>query len=146
VKILPKIFDLEAWAFNMVEEKDLLELGRHPEFNFYGFSIGFGAGFSLRWGDDAIYLEVSASILAGFGTRPFTLMAGIFLKGELWLLIVGISASAELILMLSEDAWDLRGKACGKISLFFFTIEGCVEFRIGSEPALPNPPKPPLIS
>lgn len=146
VKILPNIFDLKAWSFFMVEENELLELGKHPDFNFHGFSIGFGAGFSLKWGGSAIYLEVSASILAGFGTRPFTLMAGIFLKGELWLIIVGLGVSAELILRLTKDSWDLRGKVCAKISFFFFTIEGCVEFKIGSEPQPPPPPLPPLVT
>ncbi|MCA9689623.1 MAG: OmpA family protein, partial [Myxococcales bacterium] len=146
VKILPKIFDLKAWAFFMVEEKELLQLGKHPDFNFHGFSIGFGTGFSLKWGGDVVYLEVSASILAGFGTRPFTLMAGIFLKGELWLVIIGLSVSAELILRIAEDSWDLRGKVCGKISFFFFTIEGCVDFQIGEEPSPPPPPLEPLIT
>ncbi len=146
VKILPKVFDLRAWAFFMVEELELLELGKHPAFNFHGFSIGFGSGFTLKWGDDAIRLEVTSSILAGFGTRPFTLMAGIFLKGELWLVIVGLSVEAELILRVTEDAWDLRGKVCGKVSLLFFTVEGCIDFYLGEEPAAPPPPSQPLIT
>lgn len=143
--VLPGLLDIKAWSYLMVEEKDLLDLGGKG-FDFQGFSLGFGAGWSMQWGGGPIYLKASASVVAGLGSRPFVLMGGVYVRGELWLVVAGVSVRGELTLKLADAGSWLKGKFCGKISLLFFDIEGCVEFRIGSDPGSPAPEPEPLIS
>ena len=66
----------------MIEEKGLANLGGHPELSFQGFSVGFGIRASVDWSVWPISLSASAEILAGLGTNPFHLAAGIYLKGS----------------------------------------------------------------
>lgn len=143
--VLPDLLDLKAWSYFMVEEKNLLNLGGKG-FDFYGFALGFGAGWSLRWGGGPIYLKASASVVAGLGSRPFVLMGAVDVRGELWLVVAGISVRGSLTLKLADAGSWLKGEFCGKIKLLFFSIEGCVEFRIGSDPGSPAPEPEPLIS
>lgn len=149
--VLPGILDIKTWAYLMLEEKQLLQLGGRADLNFYGFSIGFGAGWSQKWGGGPIYLKFSASVLIGLGTRPFLLAGSVSVSGELWLIIVGIGISGQLDLRIGDDggsvAWSLDGKFCGKVSFFFFSIEGCVSFHLGSGPGTAPPPPPaPLVA
>lgn len=146
VRILPEVLDLRATAFFMVEERHLRKLGKRDSLNFEGFSIGFGAGVSVKWGGGSIYLKVSISILVGLGTRPFVLAGGIYVQGELRLVIIGISVSGELEAMITDKGSQLKGEFCGKIDFFFFSIKGCVSFTVGNEPALDPPPADPLVS
>ncbi len=146
VRILPEVLDLRATAFFMVEERHLRKLGKRDNLNFEGFSIGFGAGVSVKWGGGSIYLKVSLSLLVGLGTRPFVLAGGIYVQGELRLVIIGISVSGELEAMITEKGSQLKGEFCGKVDFFFFSIKGCVSFTVGSEPALDAPPADPLVT
>lgn len=144
--ILPEILDVRAWSYLMVEENGLSHLGGNKDFSFQGFSIGFGAGWDIRWSAGPIKLEASAKVLVGVGTNPLMLVAGIFVRGELSLVVVSIAAAGELVLKLKQDEKRLDGKFCGKVDLFFFSIEGCVGISIGSEPgaAMPPPASPVL--
>ena len=150
--VLPDILDLKTWSFFMIEEKQLLDLGGRDDLDFHGFSIGYGAGWEFKWGGGPIYVSVSAGILIGMGTRPLTIVGSICVSGELWLVIVGISISGELTLrIVSQDGdtdWSLTGKFCGKVSFFFFSVEGCVEFKLpGSTADDPPAPDPdPLVT
>lgn len=146
VQLLPDILDLRATAFFMVEEKHLRKLGKRDTLNFEGFSIGMGAGLSVKWGGGPIYLKASISVLVGLGTRPFVLAGGLYVSGELRLVIVSLSVSGELEARITEAGSQLVGKFCGKVDFFFFSIKGCVDFTVGSEPALPAPPADPLVS
>lgn len=146
VSILPGLLDLRATAFLMVEEARLLKLGKRSDLNFYGFSIGLGAGMSIQWGGGPIYLKASLSILLALGTRPFSLFGGLYVQGELRLIIIGISVSGDLKLQLTEDGSYIDGEFCGEIDFFFFSIEGCVGFSIGSAPEAPVPRPGPLVS
>lgn len=147
MSVLPDILDLKCWSFFMIEEKQLLDLGGRDDLDFHGFSIGFGAGWELKWGGGPIYLSVSAGILIGMGTRPLTIVGSIFVSGELWLVIIGLSIRGELTLrIVSQDGdtdWSLTGKFCGKVSFFFFSVEGCVEFKLPGETAEDAPPPNP---
>jgi hypothetical protein len=146
VRILPDLLDLRATAFFMVEERKLHDLGGKPQLDFDGFSIGFGAGLSVKWGGGPIYLRASFSLLVGLGTRPFTLAGGIYVQGELRLIIISISVTGELEARITDKGAMLRGEFCGEVDFFFFSVEGCVSFTVGSEPAIDPPPADPLVS
>ena len=148
ITILPGTLDLRAWSFLMVEEKQLHKLGGDNRFNFDGFSVGFGAGIEIGWSAGPIKLKASAKLLVGFGTNPFLLKGGFFVKGELDLVIVSVSVTGELICTVWEVGGDVKvnldGKFCGKVSFFFFSVKGCVGIRIGDslDPTAPEPPAP----
>ena len=142
--LLPGTLDIGVWAYMMVEERNLLRLGDVEGFDLNGFSIGFGAGWSMKWGGGPIYLKASAKILAGLGTKPLTIVAGLFIEGELRLIIVSVSVRGDVKALITEDAQTFSGEFCGKVDFFFFSVEGCVhvEFGSGSDPGVPVPDHP----
>ena len=146
VTLLPETLDAKAFAYLMVEEKQLHNLGGDDRFDFDGFSIGFGAGFDIRWSAGPIKLEASAKVLVGLGTNPFLLKGGIMVNGELDLVVVSVGANGEIIATIWGPVDDLKvnlnGKFCGHVDLFFFEVEGCVRFDIGDS-LTPGPPPPP---
>lgn len=146
IRILPDVLDLRAFSFFMVEERNLHDLGGKAWLDFEGFSIGFGAGLSVKWGGGPIYLKASLTLLVGMGTRPLVLAGGIYVQGELRLVIISISVSGEIEFLIAEGGSQLHGEFCGSIDFFFFSIEGCVSFSVGSAPTIPPPPPDPLIS
>ncbi len=147
ITLLPGTLDVSAFSYLMVEERQLHRLGDNPDFNFDGFSIGFGAGWEIRWSAGPIKLEASAKILVGFGTDPFILKGGIFVRGELSLVVISISATGSIVATVWEDDGvkvNLKGEFCGSVSFFFFSIKGCVGVEIGDslDPTAPPPPPP----
>ncbi len=147
ITLLPDTLDVSAFSYLMVEEKKLHRLGNDPEFSFDGFSVGFGAGWEIRWSAGPIKLEAGARILVGFGTNPFLLKGGIMVHGELDLVIVSVSAEGRIVATVWEDGGvkvNLKGEFCGSVSCFFFSIEGCVGIEIGDSltPSAPKPPPP----
>lgn len=148
LKLLPGTIDVQAWTFLMIEEGGLPSLGGDPRFTFDGFSVGFGAGFDIRWAAGPIKLEASAKVLIGFGTAPLLLKGGIFVRGELDLVVISISARGELILEARQIGNDIAiridGEFCGEVDLFFFSISGCVgvSFDFGPDMTPPVPPSP----
>ncbi len=146
VDFLPGSFGVRAWAYAMVESHGLRKLGG-SDLSFDGFSFGFGAGWKSEWTAGPFALRFSARFLAGVGFKPFLVGASVAIKGELdlWLIALGVSASFSL--MLGEQASSLKfhGHVCAKVSFFFFTIEGCVDIEVGSEPTREIPDPPPLI-
>lgn len=103
-----------------------------------------------------LYVEVAAGFDAILGFDPFFLAGKVYLQGELMLFIISISVSAELTLVVGRrteirggvevvvDDPYIFGKICGKISFFFFSIEGCCTLEIGREPG-PSPDPVPLV-
>lgn len=147
IKLLPGSLDVSAFAYLMIEEKKLHKLGNDPEFNFDGFSVGFGAGWEIRWSAGPIKLEAAAKVLVGFGTNPFLLKGGIVVRGELSLVVVKVSARGRIVATVWDDGdlkVNLNGEFCGSVSFFFFSIEGCVGIEIGDAltPEAPPPPPP----
>lgn len=118
-----------------------------------GFSIALGLGASIVFGDKSsgLYLEVAGDFKAGIGFSPLAIYGMISLRGELHLWIISISAWASLEVSAltqqnetthkSEFITKIHGEACGKISLLFFDIEGCVTIDIGPEPPEKAPAK-----
>ncbi|WP_289019756.1 hypothetical protein [Desulfobacter postgatei] len=146
LKLLPGTLDAQAWAYLMIEQNGLPYLGGDERFSFEGFSIGFGAGWGIDWSAGPIKLSASAKVLVGFGTKPLLIKGGVFVAGELDLVVVSISARGELILTYFNDNVFLEGEFCGEVDLFFFSIKGCVGVSIGSENDSSNipPPEPPV--
>lgn len=147
ITLLPDTLNVNAFSYLMVEEKKLHRLGNDPEFSFDGFSVGFGAGWEIRWSAGPIKLEAGAKILVGFGTNPFLLKGGIMVHGELDLVIVSVSAEGRIVATVWEDGGvkvNLKGQFCGSVSCFFFSIKGCVGIEIGDAlaPSAPKPPPP----
>jgi len=146
--LLPGTIDVQAWTFLMIEEGGLPSLGGDPRFSFDGFSVGFGAGFDIGWSAGPIKLEASGMVLVGFGTAPLLLKGGIFVRGELDLVVISISARGELILEARQIGSDIAiridGEFCGEVDLFFFSISGCVgvSFDFGPNMTPPVPPSP----
>jgi hypothetical protein len=145
--LLPGILDAKVWSYLMIEQDGLISLGGDDRFSFEGFSVGFGAGWGIEWSAGPIKLSASAKVLVGFGTDPLLVKGGVFVAGELDLVVLSISARGELILTYFAGEVYLEGEFCGEVDCFFFSIEGCVGVQIGTEsaPAPPAPP-PPVVS
>lgn len=107
-----------------------------------GFSIAVGLGASIVFGDKSsgLYLEVRADFAAGIAFSPLHFYGILELKGKLNLWIVSVSASASLDVEGPDPHTYIHGKACGKVSFFFFSIEGCVEIEINNAITLKPPP------
>ncbi len=146
--LLPGTLDAKAWAYLMIEQDGLPSLGGDPRFSFDGFSVGMGAGWSLEWSAGPIELRASAKVLVGFGTRPLLIKGGVFVDGELDLVVVSISARGEIILTYLDGDVFLDGEFCGSVDLFFFSLEGCVDFKFGATLLPDEPPEPaaPIVS
>jgi hypothetical protein len=153
LKLLPGTLDAQAWTYLMIEQGGLPSLGGDERFTFEGFSVGFGAGWEIAWSAGPIKLGASAKVLVGFGTAPLIVKGGVFVAGELDLVVVSISARGELIIEArefeqgdgSQDvAIKIEGEFCGEVDLWFFSLEGCVGVTIDLHPDLipPAPPSP----
>ncbi|MDM7830260.1 DUF6603 domain-containing protein [Cellulomonas edaphi] len=122
-------------------------------------AVGFHINVVLM-GSKAVglYLEVAAGFDAIVAFSPFAIGGRIYVSGELRLWIIGISASAELTVLVgrqvvdaglpsehTEDRTYVHGQVCGEVDFFFFSVKGCVELTIGDDTPLPLIP-PPLVS
>jgi len=112
-----------------------------------GFAIGLGAGASFVWGnvDAGLYLRIGGGVDAVIGFDPFLLGGLLTVNGELRLFIISIGAYAELTVIVAEQASGglkayLHGKACGRVEFLFFSVEGCVDITIQSDPGKPAIP------
>ena len=117
-----------------------------------GFAVA--VGFHLQavlMGSKSVglYLEVAAGFDAILGLDPFYLAGIIYVRGELRLWIVGISASATLEVLvgtrknpdgtITQEPY-VHGEVCGSVDFFFFSVKGCVSLTIGAPPtATPTP-------
>jgi outer membrane protein OmpA-like peptidoglycan-associated protein len=142
--LLPDVLDVRVWAFVMVHGNGISPgLQGNADFVFGGFAIGFGAGWEINWSAGPIKLEASATVLAGFGTSPRFLAAGIWVRGSLDLVILSISARGEITLKTDGNRTDLHGRFCGEVDCFFFSISGCVEINVSATLGTPDPPPSP---
>jgi hypothetical protein len=104
-----------------------------------GFAISAGLHVSMVWGSKSIglYAELAAGFDAVLGFSPLLVAGDIYARGELRLFIISISASAKLTVRLgqppgqpAQSGYKISGEVCGSIDLFFFEIEGCVDFTL----------------
>ncbi len=144
--LLPAVLDVRVWAFVLVHGSGITPgLQGNADFVFGGFAIGFGAGWEINWSAGPIKLSASATVLAGFGTSPRFLAAGIWVRGELDLVVLSIAARGEITLKTDGDRTDLHGKFCGEVDCFFFSISGCVEINVSATLGAPSPPPSPIV-
>ena len=135
--LLPDLFDdaFEGWAFLMVHGDGLPNLGNDKSLSFSGFSVGFGFGFSARFGGLVVWLEVDAYALAGVGTHPMLVKGRGRLSGSLHLGPVSIGAQATIDFQVGPgDIGWAEFEVCGSVDLFFFDLSGCVTISIGDKP------------
>lgn len=152
--LLPEILDVSAWAFVLIEERQLHNLGGKliPSWahvgplDFDGFSIGVGAGFHLEWSADPFSLAIDAFLVVGIGTKPLLFAGAAGVKGELDIVVATLDVSGSLYLNVQEgkDPYGY-GHFCAYIEILGFDVGGCVEIAIGKKPdndAIPEPPSP----
>lgn len=106
-----------------------------------GIAVAVGLEASILLGSEAIglYLKVAAGAHLGVAFSPFFIVGKAYLRGELRIFIISIEASGEIDVR-APDPTLLDCHVCGKIDLFFFSIEGCVDFHIGSGTHTLTPP------
>lgn len=116
-----------------------------------GVGLAVGLEVSITWGNTSInlYLRATAGFNAVLGFDPFYVGGLLYVRGELHLFILSISASAELTVQIGTrsdgtEVSRIDGEICGEVDLFFFSIKGCVDFHIG-EPGPIIPAAPDLI-
>lgn len=109
-----------------------------------GFSLATGFSVSIVWGntDTGLYLRAAGGFDAGIGFAPFFFAGKVFFDGALHLFIVSLEVHAELAMLSNGDDTLFTGEICGSVSFFFFTVKGCVEFRLGDDPSAPHAPDP----
>jgi len=152
ITLLPDLLDVTAWAFTMIEERQLHHLGGAlvpldlaDPLDFDGFCIGVGAGFDLKYSAGPFKLEITAFLLVGVGTKPLLFAGAAGVKGELDLVVVSVGVDGLVHFHVSPDYSYVQGHFCGHVDCFFFEVSGCVDIRIGDDPPLEIPePEPPF--
>lgn len=117
----------------------------------HGVGLAVGLEVSILWGNRSInlYLRATAGLNAVLGFEPFYVGGLLYVRGELRLFVVSISASAQLTVQIGEKADGSKlaridGEICGEVDLFFFTVKGCVDFHLGVKTEI-TPPAPELV-
>ena len=148
-----KIFDVfHGSGYLMLHGNGITPYPPFPDLATGGFTIAVGFHLTFVWGDTGIglYLKVAGGFDAIVSFSPFGLAGKIRLEGELRLFIISIGASAELDVMVVPDGgggllmW-IHGEVCGELDFLFFSIQGCVDFTLGSKPSPVHTPDP-LVS
>lgn len=131
----------------------------NPKLPIATSGLAIAVGFHLQcvlMGSKAVglYFTVAAGFDALVSFEPFAIGGRIYARGELRLWVVGVSARAELTVLVGRQRQPngteiertyIHGEVCGKVDLFFFDIEGCIELTIGATPP-PAPVAPPLVA
>jgi hypothetical protein len=160
VTLLPELLGVKAWAFLMAFGDADTMIGaalKPPGTPAYGLSLAVGAGFEIDWSTGPFGFHAGAALLAVLTSRPkrasdtatpWVLAGDAEIHGAVDLGPVSIGAEAALKVMVDTGAGTFYGKAhaCASIDCFFFEIEGCVEFDIGTNPPTDIPvPASPLL-
>lgn len=133
----------------------------HPALGVTTTGLTIAVGFhvsAVLMGSKAVglYFEAAAGFDALVAFDPFFIAGRIVARGELRLWVVGIGASAELTVTVGRrpetpgpdgapryvETSRIHGRACGRVELLFFEIEGCVELVIGGDVIAPPAPSP----
>ena len=109
-----------------------------------GFSLATGFKVSMVWGntDIGLYVKVAGGFDAGVGFAPFFFAGRVYFDGSLHLFIVSLDVHAEISMLSNGQDTLLSGEICGRVSFLFFSVKGCVDFRLGTDPAAPHAPEP----
>jgi len=117
-----------------------------PNIQPTGIALAIGFHVQFVWGntDIGLYLKVAGGFDALVSIDPLFVGGKISIAGELRLFIVSIGASASLDAATDGTDYWVHGQVCGKVSFFFFSVKGCVDFTINSK-LTPSPIPPALI-
>ncbi|MEY2484260.1 MAG: hypothetical protein QOK24_2788 [Verrucomicrobiota bacterium] len=143
-KITARVLNLvDAYGYFMVSGKEIIGWPGYGALkNLPGVAVAAGLSASLTIGDvgSGLYLRVAAGADLGVAFSPFFMVGRGFLEGELRLFIVSIEARGDIDIE-APDPTFVHARICGKVSFFFFDVEGCVELSIGDNTrTLPAPP------
>lgn len=113
-----------------------------------GLAIATGLHVQFVWGnlEARIYARIAGGFDAVLRVDPFFVAGALYIRGELRLIILSISAYAKLTALIGElpdeggKVSRITGQVCGEIDLFFFSIKGCVDFTMGTEAEAIAPP------
>ena len=145
--LLPGVLDARVWAYFMIEERELHYLGNDERFSFDGFSLGFGAGWTLVWKAGPLTLDAGAKVLVGLGTSPFKLVGGIAVEGQLDAKVASVGVTGELLAEVMDTGSGMHvhlfGEFCGEIDPPLAPpFKKCITIEIGE--ALVDPIPVPL--
>ncbi|WP_300038891.1 hypothetical protein [uncultured Roseobacter sp.] len=126
--IFPGTLNVDGWAFVMIREGGIPDLGgdRAEGLDLTGFSVGagIGIGFDREFGPFSV--NASASMIAGVGFDPLIVVARLQVNGEIDFFVASVHLSAGLDLHYSPDALKISGWIEGSVSLFWFDLEASV--------------------
>lgn len=141
-RITVRLFDMfDAWGYLVLEGS--ADDAPIP-MDLHGVALAAGARIEIFWGSRSVgvYLEAFVEVHVGLQIQPLLLQGLLAVGGELHLGPFVLGASGELNVM-APDPFVVRGKICGKLKLFLFTVKGCAKFTVGDGSAsLPAPPNP----
>lgn len=131
-----------GYGYLMIHGNGIPDWPRPGDHKLTGFSLALGLGASLVFGkkSSGLYLEVRGDLAAGVSFSPLHFFGLLELKGQLHLWIVSISAEADLEVEGPNPHTYIHGKACGKVSFFFFSVKGCVNVEINAPIEVQPPP------
>lgn len=117
-----------------------------PNIQPTGITLAVGFHVQFVWGNTAIglYVRVAGGFDALVSIDPLFVAGKISITGELRLFIVSIGASALLDAATDGTDYSVHGEVCGKVSFFFFSVKGCVDFEINDK-LTPSTKPPPLV-
>ena len=142
--LYPGLVDLDGWAFVMIEEGGLPDLGgaRAEGLDLAGFSVGMGLGFDLSRSFGPFRLRAYAQVIAGLGLEPLLVSADLQLGGELDFGIASVHVAGKIQVTFTQDYLELDGSVTGRISFLFFDLEGTAHIRerLGQNATLPASP------
>ncbi|WP_157736025.1 hypothetical protein [Granulosicoccus antarcticus] len=154
ITFLPGVLDISVWSYLMVEGGGLPAFGPNQDWNFDGFSIGFGAGAGFEWEAGPFELSVSGAIYVGMGTDPLFIKGGLYLRGSLDLVIISASVDAAIVVSYYDPPGPAapivaleEARFCAEVDFFFFSVRGCITLDFGSAASFEAPdPEPPVAS
>jgi hypothetical protein len=115
-------------------------LGNGTTMTLPGIAVATGLEASIVFGsqDFGLYLKVAVGADLGVSFSPFFIAGSMHMDGELHLFVVSIEAHG--VALVQHPPTKVQAHVCGKVDLFLFSIEGCVDLTIGGgAPALPAP-------
>ncbi len=152
-RIQAKVFGTVDGSGYLMLQGDKLKIGdsKSKFEEVSGFGVAAGISVTYKLGDESIglYARVGGGFDALIGFDPLRFQAKLQIDGELHLFIVSIGAHAELDVSVAkignEASASISGEICGHVDFFFFDVEGCVDFGLGTTD-LPTWEAPRLIS
>lgn len=144
--IYPGLLDVQGWAFVMIREGGIDDLGgpRADDLHLTGFSVGVGLGIDLDKKYGPFQLNAAAHMIAGVGFDPLMVVALLQVDGSMDFFVASVHVSAQIGIRFTPEMLEIDGKIKGKVSLFWFDIEGTARIteRVGGTPQIADAPSP----